>query len=196
MWTLLFYLTASLAGIFGIIGILWYAEATKDPENKPNLIIIILWLIISVLLTSNYKIILNDWVKIAPSIIAVLGNLYVLVVLIKSRNYLFLKWDILIVFSGIIISIALFVLMKVKDLHILLQVINTSSYGILIWRIIQGKGKEPLGPWAVMTLATQFSILTVLHNQKDVWDIIQPVRSLICQSIVILFIVYKKKKAT
>ena len=211
MGQIAFYANAFFASVCGGIGILWYAKATNDPQNKPNLTIIILWFMLAILMTLTYKNILgydrpgndlsdnktlNDsWIKITPSIVALIGNGYILWYLIRNRNYIFLKWDILILILGIAISITLFLLMKFKDFHLLLQGINTISYFPLILRIAQGKGKEPLGPWVIMSLGTEFAILTVLHNYKDFWDVMQPTRALICQALVIVFIVYKKKKA-
>jgi len=180
-----------LTVLFVAVGMYWYAKETKE-KSTPNFVVISLWALIAVANTITYAFIVADWSKWTLNIVGLLANIFVLGVILLHKNYILYKEDIMIIVTGILIVLVLIVFMNMKDLHIIMQIINTVVYIPLILRIYDGTGKEPFWPWIVISLGTVTNLVTVLLHYTDYWSLIHPLRSLVCQIIVIVIIRVKE----
>ena len=188
-------LSAIASILLMVIGMLWYTQETKNKNNKPNIVVLFLWALLAIINTITYYIIVGDLWESGLSFTSVAANIYVLIILVLHKNYIVLKRDILIVGIGIIVITGFVVSMNIKEIHIILQIVNTLSYIPLIIGIVDKKGKEPLGPWVVIYIASIANLVTVFVHYSDYWSLINPVRSLCLQTIVIIFIKIKEMKS-
>ena len=206
-----------LSGIVTIIGFIWYGysmrekKAEKDENKKknetvPNLPVISFWLLLAIISTLTYILIVKDYYKAIFQLVGLVANLILILMLIHSKKYASKKKDWIIVISLTVALITLAVLIlsgvifDVKDLHVLIQIFNTLSYIPLIWTIAIGKGKEPIGPWLVITLAVVIALIAILMDKyKDFWElfyaVLHPARSIVLQLIVIAVSYFKLKRA-
>jgi len=188
MKEIFYFLFAILSVALIVIGMLQYSMETKKEKTKPNLVVISLWTLIAIINSSTYYLIVLDYFKSSLVLIGTAVNVYVLIVIIIHKNYILLKRDILIVIVGSVFIIFLVLFTNLKEMHITMQILNTIVYVPLIWGIYDRKGKEPFGPWFIIFIATIFNLCVVLINYSDYWSLIQPLRSLFLQSIVLVFI--------
>ena len=178
------------------IGFLWYSKKAKKNESKPNLVVISAWLLFAIINTITYIIMVPEWYKWLFQIIAIGANLWVLVVCILSRNYLSLIRDWIIIACSIVVLTIIWIAKDTKDMHIFMQILVSISYVPLLMGIVQRKGNEPIGPWIVLTLSVVLGLIPVLIQYSNVWSLIHPIRSIVAQVIVIVFIcAYDVKKA-
>lgn len=203
-----------LSGIVMIIGFIWYGYSMKEKKDEkkkkeqtvPNLPVISFWFVLATISTLSYILIVKDYYKAIFQLVGLAANLILIIMLIFSKKYTSTVRDTIIVISLAIALITLTVLivmgifLDVKDLHLLIQTFNTLSYIPLIWTIITGNGKEPIGPWLVMTLAVTIAVAAILMDEyKDFWElfwaIFHPARSIVLQLTVITVSYFKLKKA-
>jgi len=190
----IYVFSAILSVILIIVGMLWYSKETKKQNAKPNLVVMLLWTLIAIINAVSYYLIVTDNFKSSLVIIAVVVNIYVLVIIIVHKNYILLKRDIFITIIGVLIIACLLVFTNMKQIHIIMQILNTIVYIPLIWGICDRKGIEPFGPWFIILIATVFNLIVVLINYSNYWSLIQPLRSLFLQVIVLVLIRYKEVK--
>lgn len=194
MKEIIYFLSAILSVLLIVIGMLWYSRETKNKNAKPNFVVMILWTLIAIINTTTYYMIVLDVFKSSLVLIGTAVNIYVLIVIIVNKNYILLKRDIWIVLIGSVFIVFLVLFTDLKGMHVIMQILNTLVYIPLIWGIYDENGKEPFGPWFIISLATVLNLLVVLINYSDYWSLIQPLRSLFLQSIVLLLIKYKGLK--
>lgn len=189
------YVSSALLSILLIVvGMLWYSKETKKQNSKPNLVVISLWTLIAIINTVTYHLLVLDYFKSSLLFIGTAVNVYVLIVIIVHKNYILLKRDILIVIAGSVFIILLLLFTNLKEVHVTMQILNTIVYIPLIWGVYDGKGKEPFGPWMIISIATIFNLITVLSHYSDYWSLIQPLRSLFLQAIVLSLIKFREFK--
>lgn len=183
-----YFLFTILSVVLIVIGMLRYSVETKKEKTKPNLVVISLWTLIAVINSSTYYLIVLDYFKSSLVLIGTAVNVYVLIVIIIHKNYILLKRDIWIVLLGSVFILVLLLFTDLKEIHIIMQILNTIVYIPLIWGIYDRKGVEPFGPWFIIFVATIFNLFVVLINYSDYWSLIQPLRSLLLQTIVLILI--------
>lgn len=191
----IYILSAIVSIVLMVVGMLWYTQETKNKNNKPNIIVLFLWALLAIINTITYYLIVDDLWKAGLSFTSVAANIYVLIILMLHKNYILLKRDILLVGIGIVVIMGFVVSMNIKEIHIILQIVNTLSYIPLIIGIVDNKGKEPLGPWVVIYVASIANLVTVFAHYSDYWSLINPIRSLCLQTIVIILIKIKEMKS-
>lgn len=193
----MYYSSALLTTILIVIGMVWYAKETKkNKKNIPNLLVIGIWQLIAIIMVYVYVVIVQDWFKSALVIAGALANIYVLVAIIKSGNYLFLKRDFLILIGCVVFLVVLSWTIEIKGIYVIIQIANTISYIPLLLGILDRKGKEPLKPWMIITLASVTNLVTILVHYSDIWSLIHPLRALAMQILVIICIIIKQPRAT
>lgn len=192
---ILYYLLIFLSSTILLISSVWYAKATHRYNNKPNIVVLISWAMISMFAVVTYKLLVPGWGKSVVPILGVVMNFLIVgFIVFVQKNYLLLKKDIIIMICVIVISSILAILIGTKPFHVLIQAISFGSFFPLVLRIIDGKGKEPLGPWLFMFIGTLLSLAVVSINYTDFWSILHPVRALLCQSIVLFAIKLKLRR--
>lgn len=191
----IYVLFAVLSVLLIVIGMLWYSRETKKQRAKPNFVVITLWTLIAIINATTYHMIVLDYFKSSLALISVAVNVYVLIVIIVHKNYILLKRDVWIVIAGSALIILLVLFTSLKEMHVVMQILNTIVYIPLIWGIYDRKGIEPFGPWFIISIATVLNLFVVLISYSDYWSLIHPLRSIICQIIVMVFIRIKEMKA-
>lgn len=173
-----------------------YSRETKQKKNKPNLVVFLILLLLAIINTTTYIIIVKDLYKSLFLIATVLANLLVIIVTIKSKNFLFLKRDLWIVAIGVICIFIMIKVFSVKDIHIIMQIATTIPFIPLLIGVIKKDGIEPFYPWVIIFLGSIFALLTALVDYSDYWSLIHPIRSIILQIILLICIkVYKRPLA-
>ena len=194
MKEIIYVFSALISIVLIVIGMLWYSEETRNKNAKPNFIVMVLWTLIAIINAATYYLIVLDYFKSSLVLISVAVNVYVLIVIIIHKNYILLKRDIWIVIAGSVFIILLVLFTNLKEMHITMQILNTIVYIPLIWGIYDRKGREPFGPWIIISIATIFNLITILVHYSDYWSLIQPLRSLFLQAIVLILIKTRKVK--
>lgn len=194
MKEIFYFLFAILSVVLIVIGMWWYSKETKNQKAKPNFVVMLLWTLIAVINSATYHLIVVDIFKSSLVLIGVAVNIYVLIVIIVHKNYVLLKRDIWIVIVGSVFIFFLVLFTNLKEIHVIMQILNTLVYVPLIWGIYDEKGKEPFGPWFIIFIATIFNLFVILINYSNYWSLIQPLRSLFLQLIVLVLIKYKGVK--
>lgn len=166
----------------------WVYIKTKRENAKPNIVVIFVWFIFAFLNAYSYYFIVHDYYKSASAFFAVIINGVIIFVTLFFKDYLFLKKDVYFILGIFASAATLFFVLDMKDLHIFTQIALTIPFIPLIWRIIQGKGREPFVPWLFYTIAVVFALGTVLVEYSDYWSLIHYSRALICQTIVLIII--------
>ncbi len=184
--------SAVISVLLMVIGMWWYSKETKKTKHRPNIVVLFLWALLAIVTAITYEMIVGDWLKSFLLFTGVAANIYVLVVLILHKNYLVLKRDILIISLGTLFIVGFVLCMNIKEVHIIMQIINTLAYIPLILGIMDGKGKEPLGPWIVILIASIANLITIVVSYSDYWSLIQPLRSILLQIGVIILIKIKE----
>lgn len=188
----MYFSSAISSVVLIVIGMLWYSKETKRQKAKPNFVVITLWTLIAIINAATYHLIVLDYFKSSLVLISIAVNVYVLIVIIVHKNYILLKRDIWIVIIGSVCIILLILFTSVKETHVTMQILNTIVYIPLIWGIYDRKGKEPFGPWVVISIATICNLITVLVHYSDYWSLIHPLRSIVLQILVIILIKFKE----
>lgn len=184
--------SAVLSVLLMLIGMWWYSKETKKAKNRPNIVVLFLWAILAIVTAVTYELIVGDWLKSFLLFTGVASNIYVLVVLILHKNYILLKRDIVIIVLGTVLVTGFVLFMNIKEVHIIMQIINTLAYIPLIMGIMDDKGKEPLGPWMLIFIASIANLITIVVSYSDYWSLIQPLRSIFLQIVVMLLIKIKE----
>lgn len=184
--------SAVISVLLMVIGMWWYSKETKKTKHRPNIVVLFLWALLAIVTAITYEMIVGDWLKSFLLFTGVAANIYVLVVLILHKNYIVLKRDILIISLGTLFIVGFVLCMNIKEVHIIMQIINTLAYIPLILGIMDGKGKEPLGPWIVIFIASIANLITIVVSYSDYWSLIQPLRSILLQIGVIILIKIKE----
>jgi carbon starvation protein CstA len=183
--------SAVISILLMVIGMWWYSKETKKAKNRPNMVVVVLWAVLAIVNTVTYKLIVLDWWKSLPLFVSLAANIYVFVVIVLHKNYILLKRDLIIIMLGIVMVAGFVLSMSIKEVHIIMQIINTLAYIPLVIGIMDGKGKEPLGPWMVILIACIANLITIVVSYSDYWSLIQPLRSLFLQIVVIVLIKIK-----
>lgn len=184
--------SAVISVLLMVIGMWWYSKETKKAKNRPNIVVLFLWAALAIVTAITYKLIVGDWLKSFLLFAGVAANIYVLAVLLLHKNYILLKRDIVIIILGIVIATGFVLFMNIKKVHIIMQIINTLAYIPLIMGIMDDKGKEPLGPWMLIFIASIANLITIVVSYSDYWSLIQPLRSIFLQIVVICLIKMKE----
>lgn len=187
-------LFALLSIIAVIIGLVWYRKETVNKTIKPNLIAILATLVFAVTNALTYLFIVKDLYKSSLLIVTILANIIMITIIIKSKNFLWLKRDFYVILACVICVVVLLVFTDTKNAHIIMQVAISLPFVPLIWGVLQKKGKEPLLPWFMILLATIFNMFVVLVEYSDHWSLVHPIRSGILLIILLLSIVYVNSK--
>jgi len=187
-------LFTSLSLIAVILGLVWYRNATVNKSIKPNLIAILATLVFAITNAITYLWIVKDLYKSSLLIVTILANVIMSTIIIKSKNFLWLKRDFYIMLSCIICVVVLLVLTDTKNVHIIMQVAISLPFVPLIMGVLQKKGKEPLLPWFMILLATIFNLFVILIEYSDYWSLIHPIRSGILLVTLLMSILYVKRK--
>jgi len=177
-----------LSALFVLFGLIWYSKETKNKNTKPNIVVLGLWIITAGINAITYLIIVQDIFKSLLLIAALIANIIIVTITIRSKNYLFLKRDLWIVGIGITVIACLILFLSVKDTHVIMQILTTIPYIPLIIGIVQGKGKEPFNAWFLIFISTLFGLSAILVEYSDYWSLIHPLRSIILQIAVMICI--------
>lgn len=194
MKEIIYVFSALISILLIVIGMLWYSRETKNKNAKPNFVVMVLWTLIAIINATTYHLIVLDVFKSSLVLIGTAVNIYVLIVIIVNKNYILLKRDIWIVLIGSVFIVFLVLFTDLKEIHVTMQILNTIVYIPLILGIYDRKGIEPFGPWFIIFIATIFNLFVVLINYSDYWSLIQPLRSLFLQAIVLMLIKTRETK--
>ena len=202
----IYYASAILTAILLIIGSIRYVKETKaseqlnsedEEDNRPNLLVIGIWVLIGIAMAYIYTVVVyEDWFKAVLVIVGAIMNIYVMHAIIKGGNYILLRRDFFIFGACAFLMVFLCWKLEIKDMYVLLQIANIISYFPLVTGILDRKGKEPLKPWIIITLASVTNIVTVSVSYSDSWSLFHPIRSLVFQIFVIILIIIKLPRAT
>jgi hypothetical protein len=189
---------ALMSAIVSIAGLILYNRAIKENQRKeggvrPNMVVLIMGILTAAANTGTYLVIVKDIAKSLLALVVTITNIIITYNTYRSKNYSFLKRDILIgsVATIIVVVIALSFL-TIKDIHVVMQVMATIPYFPLIMGIIQRKGVEPLIPWVFSFIGGLFWLGAVMVDYSGGWSLLYPLRSCILQILVIVFVIYKK----
>ena len=177
-----------------LLSLIWYRKATVNKTAKPNLIAILATLVFAVTNALTYLIIVKDLHKSSLLIVSILANIIMSTIIIKSKNFLWLKRDFYIMLACVICVVVLLVFTDTKNVHIIMQVTISLPFIPLIMEVLQKKGKEPLLPWFMVFIATVFNLFVILIEYSDYWSLIHPIRSAILLVILLSSIIYANKK--
>lgn len=190
----IYYLFSAVSLLFVFWGMLLYGNDTKNKVSKPNMVVIIFLTLINIINSVTYILIVGDFIKGSLSIVGGFANIYVLVSMIRSRNFILLRRDLFVILICVALMTSLFWILNIKDIHLIVQVLNSIGFIPLFIGITDGRGKEPFLPWCLITLGTVCNIVTVSIFYSDYWSLIYPVRLLLFQSIILVLIKYKELK--
>lgn len=178
-----------------ITGLIWYSIETRNKKTKPNLLVLFAFLGVVMINTITYYLLVQDVFKTLPLLAGVVANIILLVITIKSKEYLFLRRDSWVFGIAIIFILILIFVFSVKDIHIIMQIISTIPFVPLLIGIAKSGGKEPFYPWLLILISSVFGLTAILVAYSDYWSLINPLRAIVCQSTVLIFIrIYKNKK--
>ena len=183
-------LLSVLCAISMLIGLIWYNRGTKNRTNKPNLLAILAFLVFAILNALTYIFIVHDWYKTSLLLTTIAANLWITIVMLRSKNYLLLKRDVYIIIAGLIVVVLMMYLIEAKYLHIIMQIAISIPFIPMIIGVLQKKGKEPFMPWMMMWIGTALKLGAVLVEYTDSWSLIHPVRSLFCIGALLVSIMY------
>ncbi len=181
-----------MSAFFVFDNLIWYRKETKNKKNNPNIVVLGFWVLTAIANCATYGIIVQDLFKSLFLIAVVFANFIIFFAAIRSKTYLFLPRDIWIIVLAIVSIICLILFFDVKDIYVIMQIITTIPYIPLIIGIMQGKGKEPLGPWVLNLVASLSALSAVLVEYSDYWSLIYPLRAVVVHIILIICIIRSK----
>lgn len=183
----IFFSIISAVVIF--IGSIYYSNEGKKKRSKPNILVISSWLIFAAISVTSYILVeTKEWYKWLYQLSTAIANIWIFVAVLRSKNYTALKRDVFIILGSLALLIFIGIKIGSRDTHVLMQILLSIPYIPLIIGMIQGTGKESLGPWIVLTIGIILGVIPALINYSNIWSILYPLRSLVLQSTVIVLI--------
>lgn len=184
-----------LTGITTLIGAIWYAVIAAQKQHIPNMIVVIGWLLAAIGNLVYNMLIVDDWEKAMMIISQLIANIIMIIVIYRSRNYLFRKIDVWISIICFITIIILCFFADNKTIYILTQIFVTIPFIPLMRGIAKDTGKEPIGPYVLLIIGAIFGTITNLIGYTDWWSLLHPIRAIVCNSIVIItiLILYRRE---